>query len=504
MSSLVSSPQKRRSILVGVCLALMAVIASVTGLNVAQPQVAVSLGASQSEVLWVINIYAITLAALLLPLGALGDRWGRKPVMIGGILIFAAANLLSALTPSTEMLLVARFLSGVGAALIMPVTLATITSTFPEEDRAQGVGIWTAVAGGGGILGMFLSAVLVDFLNWRWLFVLPIVLSGVALVVSMKAVPNSRETNVGRFDLVGAVVSVVMIMGVIVALHEGPGQGWASPVVLVSAIVGALATMVFVVCERRQTQPLVDLRDFRKRALSNGSLVILVWFGVQAGVFIVLFPFFQTVLGWSGLQATLGMMPMAILMMVASTLAPKLVAHLGSKLTIALGIALGALGLFLTAALVSIDQGFLSILPGMVAMGLGMGLSLTPSTEAITSSLPDSRQGVASALNDVTRELGTALGVALLGAVFASGYAQAVSTHLVGEAQAVMDAGRLGIANLLELLQSGGVSQTTILAAREAFLQGWRQAMGLGAGILVVLMVMTLFLAPKKTPSLDR
>lgn len=496
MSQVVNSPRKRRSILVAVCLALMAVIASVSGLNVAQPQIAVSLEASQSEVLWIINVYAITLAALLLPLGALGDRLGRKSVLIGGILVFSLANLMSALAPTSEVLILARFLSGVGAALIMPVTLSTITSTFPDEERSQGVGIWTAVAGGGGILGMFLSALLVDFLHWRWLFALPVVLSGVALVLTVKSVPNSRETSGGRFDSGGALLSILAIVGVVVALHEGPIQGWTSLEVVLAALLGGVALAGFLVYELRHRSPILDLRDFQKRSLSNGSLVILVWFGVQAGVFIVLFPFFQTVLGWSGLQATLGMMPMAIVMMFTSTLAPKLVAKMGSRITIATGVGLGALGLFLTASLVSIELGFPSILPGMVAMGLGMGLSLTPSTEAITSSLPIERQGVASALNDVTRELGTALGVALLGAVFAHGYGHAVSSHLAGQDPAVAEAGHLGIANLNSLQQTFSVPEEVLVAARLAFLEGWRESMFVGTGILLVLVALTLFIAP--------
>lgn len=271
MNHIVSSPQERRSILIAVSLALMAVIASVSGLNVAQAQIAVAMMASQADVLWIINIYAITLAALLLPLGALGDRIGRKPIMIGGILVFAMANLMSALAPSPELLILARFLSGLGAALIMPVTLSTITSTFPEEERSQGVGIWTAIAGGGGILGMFLSAVLVDFLNWRLLFALPIVLSGLALLITVKAVPNSREASKGRFDFIGSLLSVLAIVGIIITLHEGPIQGWASLGVVLSMVLGGLALGGFLAYELRHQHPIVDLRDFKKRSLSNGS-----------------------------------------------------------------------------------------------------------------------------------------------------------------------------------------------------------------------------------------
>ncbi|WP_218003728.1 MFS transporter, partial [Actinomadura latina] len=185
----------------------MAVIASVSGLNVAQPELAVAFDASQKEVLWFINIYTISLAALLLPLGALGDRWGRRPVLLAGLLVFGTASAAAGLAPSPEVMLAARLLSGAGAAMIMPVTLAVITSTFPDGERSRAIGVWTGVAGGGGILGMYLSAALVDLASWRWLFVLPVVLVAVAVAMTLRSVPNSRQAPEGGFDAVGSLLS---------------------------------------------------------------------------------------------------------------------------------------------------------------------------------------------------------------------------------------------------------------------------------------------------------
>lgn len=162
-----TDPRQRRSILIAVCIALMAVIASVSGLNVAQPDLAVEFDASQTEVLWFINIYTMSLSALLLPLGAMGDQWGRKPMLLVGLVVFGVASAAAGLATSSEIMLAARFFSGVGAAMIMPITLAVITSTFPDEERSKAIGVWTGVAGGGGILGMYLSAVLVDLATWR-------------------------------------------------------------------------------------------------------------------------------------------------------------------------------------------------------------------------------------------------------------------------------------------------------------------------------------------------
>ncbi|MFD9699842.1 MFS transporter [Lentzea sp. NPDC059081] len=414
----IDSTRQRTAVLVAISVALMAVISSVTGLNVAQPDLAAEFGASRSTVLWIINAYVLTLSALLLPLGAAGDRWGRKPALLTGLVVFGVANVLAGLAQSTEVILAARVLSGVGAATIMPVTLAVITSSFPEKERGRAIGVWTGVAGGGGLLGMFLSAVLVDWASWRLLFVLPVALVVVALVMVWRSVPDSRGEQ-HPFDVVGALTSVVGVAGLIYFLHERD---------VVSLLVGLAGTAAFVAWELRHRTPLVDVRLFREKELAAGSVTILVVFGVQAGVSIMLYPFFQTVLGWSGLLATVALLPMAGLMMVTSGLAPRLAERVGARTTTALGIAAAGLGLALMALLVS--DGYLSVLPGMIAMGIGMGLSMPPATEAITSSLPRERQGVASALNDVTREFGTALGVALLGGMLSASFVDGWRTFM--------------------------------------------------------------------------
>ncbi|HUQ59223.1 MFS transporter [Lentzea sp.] len=410
--------RQRRTVLVAISVALMAVISSVTGLNVAQPDLAAEFGAAQSTVLWIINAYVLTLSALLLPLGAAGDRWGRKPALLTGLAVFGAANVAAALAPSAEVLLAARVLGGAGAATIMPVTLAVITSTFPEKKRGRAIGVWTGVAGGGGLLGMFLSAVLVDWATWRFLFVLPVVLVVVALAMVWRSVPDSRGEP-HPFDVVGALTSVVGVVGLIYFLHEKD---------VIGLLAGVAGTAAFVAWELRHRTPLLDVRLFRERGLASGSVTILVVFGVQAGVSIMLYPFFQTVLGWSGLLSTVALLPMAGLMMVTSGLAPRLAERAGARATTAWGVGVAGAGLALMAVLVS--DTYLSVLPGIVALGVGMGLSMPPATETITSSLPRERQGVASALNDVARELGVALGVALLGGMLSASFVDGWRTFM--------------------------------------------------------------------------
>ncbi|MFE2970324.1 MFS transporter [Streptomyces sp. NPDC059340] len=502
----VPDARRRRTILIAVCIALMAVIASVSGLNVAQPDLAVTFDASQSTVLWIINMYTLSLAALLLPLGAIGDRLGRKPMLLTGLTVFGVASAAAGLAPSVEVMLAARLFSGVGAAMIMPITLAVITSTFPAEERGRAIGVWTGVASGGGVLGMFLSAALVDVVSWRWLFVLPVALVMVALAMALRSVPNSRDTSGHAFDTVGALTSVVAVAGLIFVLQEGPERGWTTPATLLSLVVGIVAAIGFVAWElRRRAAALLDVRLFGERALAGGSITLLAVFGVQAGVFVVLFPFFQAVLGWSRLLSTLALMPMAVLMMAASGLAPRLAARIGARATMATGILLAGAGLALMAAVVSVDGGYLSVLPGMLAMGIGMGLSMTPSTEAITSALPQERQGVASALNDVTREFGTALGVALLGALLSSGYRNAIDSRLAGVPEGPADTAREGVANALDTAnQAGPHAQTLIRAAQESFVDGWQRAMWAGVAVMAALFLYVLARGPQhptRTPA---
>lgn len=495
--ALIADPRQRRSILVAVCLALMAVIASVSGLNVAQPDLAITFGASQTQVLWFINIYTLSLAALLLPFGALGDRWGRKPMLLLGLLVFGVASALAGLAWSSAAMLAARLLSGIGAAMIMPITLAVITSTFPGEERAKAIGIWTGVAGGGGILGMYLSAVLVDLATWRWLFLLPIALVVAAGLMTLRFVPNSREHTLERFDVAGSIASMIAMVGLVFAIHEGPDRGWTAPATLLSLTIGLVSGLAFVVWELRSRAPLMDVRQFRDRRLASGSVSLLTVFGVQAGIFVVIFPFFQVVLGWSGLRSTLALMPMALLMMLASGLAPQLTARIGRRGVMSGGILLGGIGLASMAMLASIDGGYRAILPGMLAMGFGMGLSMTPATDAITSALPRERQGVASALNDVTRELGTALGVALLGAVLSAGYRHSIESHLAGLAPGIAATAREGVANAVAISDSAGTAQPALIrAAQDAFVTGWQQAMWAGVIVMALLLIYIVLRGP--------
>ena len=480
----VADPRQRRMILIAMCAALVAVIASVSGLNVAQQQLASDLGATQSQLLWVINGYTIALAALLLPIGAIGDRFGRKPVLLGGLGVFAVANVLASIASSPAQLIAFRILGGMGAAMIMPVTLSVITSSFPAEERGRAVGIWAGFAGGGGIVGLLTSAILVDNFTWPWLFVGPVAIGLVAAWLTYRFVPHSKEHSDGRFDLGGSILSALAVGALVLGIHQGPESGWLSGLAVFGITVGLASAVAFVIWEMRQEHPLLDLRVFKNRALAAGSVGLLVTFAIIMGLFLVLVQFLQAVLGYSAIRGAVGLLPMAAVMMPLSSVAPGLAERFGLRTMLTAGNVFVAIGLALMALLGSADGGYFPILPGILVLGLGMGLSMSPGTTAITGSLPEDKQGVASALNDTVREFGGALGIALIGSILSAGYSANVKAATVGLPADAAAAVKEGIGGAFAVSPKLGPNGPAVLeAARRAFVDGWRLSMWIAAAI---------------------
>lgn len=479
--------RSQRNILIAMCTALIAVVASVSGLNVAQQNLALDLGASQGQILWIINAYTLALAALLMPIGAVGDRWGRKPVLLAGLGLFGLASLGAAVATSPGLMIVARIVAGLGAAMIMPVTLSVITSSFPAEDRARAIGIWAGFAGSGGMIGLFVSSFMVDVVTWRWAFVLPILLVAVSAAVTARNVPNSSEDSTHPFDTLGSVLSALAIGGIVLGIHEGPEKGWSDTLTIGGLVIGGLALLGFVLWERRVAEPLLDISAFRDRGLAAGSLTLLIVFAVMFGIFLVLFPFFQAVIGWSALRSAAALLPMAAMMMPMSTVAPRIAERIGSRRTMIAGVATFGTGLAILAAMASVEGGYWSVLPGLLILGLGMGLTMTPSTAAITETLPPEKQGVASALNDTARELGGALGIALLGSVLSAGYRSAVTPALTGLPEEISKPASEGIGSAFVAAQGAGEAGPRIIdAAQHAFVSGWVRSMWVGVAMSAV------------------
>lgn len=496
--------RRRTWVLIAVCTGLIAVVASVSGLNVAQGQLAADLSATQSQLLWVINGYTIALAALLLPIGAIGDRWGRKQVLIAGLTIFAAANVGAALSATVTQLLVARVVAGAAAAMIMPVTLSVITSTFPEEERDRAIGVWAGFAGAGGILGLISSSIVVDNFTWPWVFAAPTLLALAALAMTVAVVPRSREEQEGRFDTLGSFLSATAVGGLVLAVHEGPEVGWTAPLTVFGLTAGVLGAAWFAWWESRVENPLLDLRVFKNRSLATSSVVLMVLFAMMMGLFLVIVQFLQAVLGYSAIKASLSLMPMAVVMMPLSTVAPRIASRVGYRSMFTVGMGFFAAGLAMMASMTSVSGGYWSVLPGLLVLAVGMGLAQTPATTAITASLPVEEQGVASALNDTVREFGGALGIALVGSILSSGYRAGLGTApdaLPPEAAEAVKSGIGGAAYVAQ--QAGSAGEQIMTVARGAFVDGLGTALWVAAGISLLAGIAAFVWTPRQAHAAD-
>ena len=491
-------PRRRLLILAAMCVALVAVVASVSGLNVAQQALAEDLDASQSQLLWIINGYTLALAALLMPVGAIGDRWGRKPVLMIGLVAFSLLNLASAFATEPNVLIALRVLAGASAAMIMPVTLSVITTSFPREDQAKAIGTWAGFAGAGGIIGLFASAAIIDNATWPWVFALPIALAAVSFVLTTAFVPHSVEHTEAGFDIAGSLLSALAVGGLVLAFHEGPERGWTDPLTIAALAAGLVGSVAFVLVELRREHPLVDVRVFAVRGLAAGSVNLFVVFAVMFSLFLVLVQYLQAVLGYSALKAASGLLPMALIMMPLSTIAPTIAERIGFRRTLVTGMLLLAGGLVLFATLADPDGGYLSVLPGILVLGTGVGLAMSPSTAAITSSLPEEKQGVASALNDTVREMGGAVGIALIGSVLNSAYRSNIESTVASLPPEVAEPVTSGIGGALAVAGKMGTGGAALVdASRQAFVDGMAPALYLGAGLALAAAVFTALRGPK-------
>ena len=494
----VADARQRRLILITMCVSLIAVIASSSGLNVAQQALAADIGATQSQLLWIINGYTLALAALLMPIGAIGDRWGRKPVLVSGLVLFAATNLASAFVTSPEPLIALRIVAGIAAAMIMPVTLSVITTSFPAHERAKAVGTWAGVAGAGGIIGLFISAAIIDNATWPWVFAFPVTIAVIAFAGTIVVVPHSREHVEAGFDIAGSLLSVIAVGGIVLAFHEGPEQGWTHPITIAGFVAGIIGTVAFVLVELHRDHPLLDVRLFANPGLSTGSVNLFVVFAIMFAMFLTLVQFLQAVLGYSALRAASGLLPMAVMMMPLSTIAPTIAERIGFRRTLVTGMLLMAAGLFTFAMLADPDGGYLSVLPGILLLGAGVGLSMSPSTAAITASLPEEKQGVASALNDTVREMGGAVGIALIGSVLNSAYQANIEPATSALPPAVAEPVNEGIGGALGVTAQMGADGTALLdSARQAFVDGMVPALLLAAGLSLAAAIYTALRGPK-------
>ena len=493
--------RQRAVVLRVMCLSLMMVVAGVASLNVALPELARDTGATQTELQWIVGAYAVAFAALLLPAGAIGDRFGRKPILLAGLALYGLASLAALFVHSPGELIGLRVILGVAAALVMPVTLSVITTVFPPEERGKAVGTWAGVAAGGAVLGLLASGLLLEWLSWESIFALNVLLAIVALVGTVAVVPKTRETRPPRLDPVGTLLSAAGLSLLVFGIIEGPERGWSEPMAAGALAAGVVGIVAFVLWELRRREPMLDPRHFLRRGFGAGSLSITVQFFAAFGFLFLALPYLQLVLGFSPLQASAALIPMALVVIPLSRLAPAIAATAGTRVTGATGLGLMAAG-FVVVATLDAGSSYWHFLAALLPFGAGMALSGAPATTAIVASLPREKQGVASAVNDVSRELGGALGIAVLGSVLNDAYRSGVTESTAGlppEAAEHATSSLPGAMQLAETLGTQGAGLVT--AAQSAFMDGLTLSMIVGAAVLALGATFVALRAPGRAES---
>jgi EmrB/QacA subfamily drug resistance transporter len=497
MSTVDAQRSNRTLVLASMCLALATVVSAVSSLNVALPDLARDIHATQTQLQWIVDAYAVVFAGLLLLAGALGDAFGRRHLLLGGLVVFSGAACSALFVDTPGALIALRAVMGLGAAAIMPATLSIITTVFPAGERDRAVSVWAGVAGGSALLGLLVSGALLEIFSWDSIFGFSALLGLIAFVAAVRIAPNSTQEGT-RLDTTGGLISAAGLATLVYAIIEGPERGWTDSLTLGAFAAAIVLLIAFVVWELRREQPLLDPRLFRLRGFGAGTASITVQFFAFFGFIFVILQYVQFVLGYSPFVAGVALAPLAVAVMSLSPRVPTLLERFGPARVAPVGLLLMAGGF---AILSSADRGstYWLLLAGLVPLGVGMALATTPATTAIVSSLPRAKQGVASAVNDLAREVGGALGIAVLGSALTGRYQTGVAaataglpTDLAGHAQDALPAA-LAIAGRL-----GPHGAALASSAQTAFVDGLGLAMVIAAASVAAAAVFVLWRAPSE------
>jgi EmrB/QacA subfamily drug resistance transporter len=398
-----------------------------TVVNVALPSIQRDLGIDVSELEWVVNGYALTFAVLMLTGGKLADMLGRRRIFIVGLAIFTGASLACGLANSASFLIGARIVQGVGAALMNPATLSIITATFPPRQRGMAIGIWAGVSAMALAIGPLLGGVLTQQIDWSWIFFVNVPVGILAIAVAALVIEESRDTShEQKLDFPGLLTSAIGLFALTYGLIEANNYGWGSGRIIGLFALSAIALAAFVAIEQRSRLPMLDLSLFRNPTFAGANLVMLLVALAMFGVFFFISIYMQNVLGYSATQAGAAFLPMTILIVIVAPLAGKFSDRVGSRWLMGVGMTLVSASLLIFSRL-GIDSGYWDIVPGLIVGGLGMALTMTPTTAAAMGSVAVDKAGVGSAVLNSMRQVGGALGIAVMGAIVA-GYVSAPVT----------------------------------------------------------------------------
>ncbi len=418
-----------------------------TVVNVALPAIQDDLGADLSELQWVVAGYALTFAALMLIGGKVADAYGRRLIFVVGIAIFTSASLWCGLADSSDELIAARVLQGVGAALMNPATLSIIAATFPRHQRGMAIGIWAGVSALALAIGPLVGGLLTEHAHWSWIFFVNVPVGILAIVASFLFIDETRDQTHERLDIPGLATSAIGLFTLTYALIEANTYGWGSPRILGAFAVAAVALMGFVLLERHQRAPMLPLGLFRNPTYTGANLVILLVALAMFGIFFFMSLYMQRVLGYSAVQTGAAFLPMTILIILVAPIAGKLSDRIGSRGLMTAGMALIAIQLLYFSRL-GLHSTFWDLLPAFLVGGVGMSLTMTPSAAAATRNVPVDKAGVGSAVLNASRQVGGSLGIAIMGAIvaFEAGGRRTPDAFIDGFQSALLVAAAIAIA----------------------------------------------------------
>jgi EmrB/QacA subfamily drug resistance transporter len=471
------------------CMGVGLVVGSMTSLNTALGDLAVATSATQTQLTWIVDGYTLALACLLLPAGALGDRYGRRGALLAGLLIFAVGSMAPAMLHSPLQIIAGRALAGVGAAFVMPATLSLLTVAYPKEARMKAVGIWAGTAGSGGVLGMLGSGLLLRFWDWHAIFwALGIV--GLVIFALGCTVASSRDGSAPRVDSLGSVLIGSAVAISVFAILEAPNRGWSDSLVWGGIVAGAVIAVVFGIVESRRRQPLLDVRLFADPNFATGVAAIVILFGATFGFFYLGMQYVQQIMGYSPLATAITFGPFMVPLGIFSALSFWYVPKLGLRLVLFIGTLFMAVGFACMHGL-GLHSTYLDFCWPTLILATGIGMCTAPTTSAIMGAVPDEKQGVASAVNDTSREMGGALGIAVAGSILAGRYSQELKPQLTGFPDAVRGPATDSLAKAVEVANKlGPQGQQLATLAKTAFLTALHAstiAMAVITGIAAIL-----------------
>lgn len=451
------------------CMGVSLVIASMVALNTALGDLAVAASATQSQLTWVVDGYTVVLACLLLPAGAIGDRYGRRGALLIGLATFAIASIAPTVFTTPLQIIVARCAAGAGAAFIMPATLSLLTAAYRNDERMKAVGIWAGVAGCGGVIGMLGSGALLHF--WPWQSIFWAFAGGAALIFVLACtVSTSRDEGATPLDWPGATLIGGAVAVFVFAVIQAPERGWSDPLVCGLMAAGVMLAVVFGFVEVRRRHPLLDVRLFARPDFATGAATITVFFLAMFGFFFAMMQFVQLVMGYSPLQTAFAFSPLMLPMLTFSVLSQWYVPRLGLRLVVFVGLLLIAAGFFWVRVL-EVNSPYLDMVWPLLVISTGIGFCTAPTTSAIMAAVPDEKQGIASAVNDATREVGAALGIALAGSILAARYSHLVTPHLTDFPEPLRGPASHSLAQALEISKTLGPQGDQLAdLSRDAFL----------------------------------